>query len=267
MHQKQAHKRASWGTLGREAKEKLNNDNDIKIIIQGANSQTGIGKTTLAIELCRWIDQQEWDAKDKAFVDVNEYLNSYLDYPAGSALLLDEIGAEADSRRSTSTENVELSQGWQLLRARNIATVATLPSTSMLDKRMLELADWWVLVKSRGIAQPYKINVNDFNGKVARKPLPGDEHIKFPDLPDWDGDKNYLDEIKDDKIRDGGMRSIRLSEHKEKLEKAKENATKEFRNDVIREMYEQFDVSYKDIGQLPSIDLRKARVGEIVRGE
>lgn len=255
------------------ALDKLSNDNDIKVIIQGANSQTGVGKTTLAIQLCRFIEREirsdKWDAESRAFMDVQDYLNGYLDYPAGSALLLDEIGAEADSRRSTSTENVELSHGWQMLRARNIATVCTLPSTSMLDKRMLELADYWILVKKRGIAQPYEIRVNDFNGKVARKPLPGEEHIQFPDLPDNDPDKRYLDRIKDEKVRDGGMKSVPMPEHKQQVEQARKEAEKEVRDEIIRDMYTDLDhdVSYKEIGQLPSIDLRKARVGEIVRGE
>ena len=267
---KPLYKQANFGTLGRICRDKLSSDNDIKIIIQGANSQTGVGKTTLAIQLCRFIENAmgtSWSAEDKAFIDVQEYLNSYLDYPEGSALLLDEIGAGADSRRATSKENVNLSQGWQLLRSRNIATVATLPSTSMLDNRMLELADIWILVRRRGVAQPYKIQVNDFTGRVSRDPFAGEEHIMFPDLRDNDPDKRYLDSIKDEKVRDGGMKSIPLPEHRKEVKQAKESASKEFRDDVIRDLYDATDMSYKDIGSLPSIDLRKARVGEIVRGE
>lgn len=260
-------KRTSFGTMERDAKERLNNDNDIKIIIQGANSQTGIGKTTLAIELCRAIDSNVWSAEDKAFIDVQKYLNSYLDYPKGSALLLDEIGAGADSRRSTSTENVNLSQGWQLLRSRNIATIATLPSTSMLDKRMLELADYWVLVRARGIAQPFKVNVNDFNGKVSRDALPGEEHITFPDLPAGDGDKRYLDNIKDHKVRDGGLNSITLPEHRKKLEKAEKQSAKRMRDNIIWALHEETEMSYSEIGNLSPVDLTKQTVGQIVRGD
>lgn len=262
----QAHKRASFGTMLRDAKQRLSNDNDIKIIIQGANSQTGIGKTTLAIEICREIDDN-WDAESRAFIDIQKYLNSYLEYPKGSALLLDEIGAGADSRRSTSTENVNLSHGWQMLRARNIATVATLPSTSMLDKRMMELADYWVLVKARGIAQPYRINVNDFNGRIQRDPLPGEEHIKFPDLPDDDPDKAFLDEIKDKKVKGGGIESIKLAEHERRLEEAEEQAAKQKRDELIRCLYEHTEMSYAKIGELPAIDLTKQTVGQIVREE
>lgn len=260
-----AHKRASFGTMVEDARDRLSNDNDIKILIQGKNSQTGIGKTTLAIELCRVIDRNEWDAETKAFIDVQEYLNSYLDYRKGSALLLDEIGAGADSRRSTSTENVNLSQGWQMLRARNIATIATLPSTSMLDKRLLELADYWVLVKARGIAQPYRIKVNDFNARIARKPLPGEEHIKFPDLPERDTDKQYLDSIKDSKVRSGGMETIPIPEHKQQVEDAEEAAAKETRDELIKSLYQSTDMSYAKIGDIPAIDLTKQTVGQIVR--
>jgi len=260
-----AHRRANFGTMLRDAKNRLSNDNDIKIIIQGANSQTGIGKTTLAIEICRAIDENGWSAEDKAFIQIQKYLNSYLDYPKGSALLLDEIGTGADSRRSTSTENVELSQGWQMLRSRNIATVSTLPSTSMMDKRLLELADYWVLVKSRGIAEPYKINVNDFNAAIQRDPLPGDEHIKFPDLPADDTDKKYLDSIKDNKIRSGGMESIKKEEHRRLVEAAEEAARKEMRDELIRSVYQSTALSYAAIGDIPEIDLTKQTVGQIVR--
>ncbi len=260
-----AHKEANFGTIGRIAEKKLQSDNDIKIIIQGANSQTGVGKTTLAIELCRWIDHNEWNAEEKAFIEPQTYLNSYLEYPEGSALLLDEIGTGADSRRATSTDNVELSQGWQMLRSRNIATIATLPSTNMLDNRMLELADYWILVKKRGIAQPYEIRVNDFNGKIARKPLPGKEHISFPDLPGNDPDKRYLDNIKDNKVKTGGVKSVPYPEHKDKVEKAEDESRQEKRNEIIRDLYQHTDMSYSEIGELPSIDLTKQTVGQIVR--
>lgn len=255
--------------MGEEAKRKLNNDNDIKMIIQGANSQTGIGKTTLAIQLCRYIDSTEdgWSAEEKAFVDVKEYMNAHLDYPEGSCLLLDEIGAGADSRRAMSADNVNLSQAWQTLRARNIAVVATLPSISMLDSRMLELSDYWVLVRKRGIAKPHRVNVNDYapNRNPQKKPLPGDEHISFNDLPDDDPDKQYLDSIKDDMVRDQGMRSIPLPEHKKKMEKKEKELEKEKRDEFIRALYTQTEMSYADIAELDPVGINRATVGEIVR--
>lgn len=257
----------SFGQMGQRALQNLDNDNDVKIIIQGANSQTGIGKTTLAIQLCRFIDD-EWSARDKAFIDVREYIQAHLDYPKGSALLLDEIEAGADNRRAMSDDNVELSQAWATLRARNIATVCTLPSISMLDKRMLELADYWVLVKERGVAQPYQINVNDFAPHKApqRKPLPGEEHIQFSDLPKDDPDKTYLDEIKDEMLREEGSGYIKESVAHDMVDEARAEAETETRNAIIHDVYNAFDeASYQKIANLPSIDLSHQRVGQLIR--
>ena len=63
------------------------------------------------------------------------------------------------------------------------------------------------------------------------------------------------------------MKSIPLPEHRKAVEKAESQAATEQRDDMIRDIYSATELSYKDIGELPSVDLRKARVGEIVRGE
>lgn len=253
--------------MGRRAREKLGSDNDIKIIIQGANSQTGIGKTTLGIQLCRYIDK-DWNAKEKAFVNVREYIKAHLDYPKGSALLLDEIEAGADNRRAMSQDNVDLSQAWATLRARNIATVATLPSISMLDSRMLELSDYWILVKSRGVAQPFKINVNDFapHRSPQRKPLPGQEHIQFSDLADDDPDKEYLDRIKDEMLRGETEGYVKEQKCRDRVEEAKQDVRTTTRNDIMADVYNSFDdVSYQNIADLPAIDISQQRVSQLIR--
>lgn len=259
-----AHQQSNFGLLGRNARQKLSNDNDVKIIIVGKNSQTGIGKTTLAIQLCRYIDRNDWSAESKSFVDVRKYINAHLEMPKGSALLLDEIEAGADSRRFMSQENVDLSQAWATMRARNIATVATLPSISMLDNRMLELADYWVLVKHRGLAQPFKIKVNDFTGKVSRPPLPGDEHIQFVDLPEGDEDKAYMDEIKDEMLRAGEMEHIPKSEHERKVEKAVEAAKREKRNELVKQVYAASELSTTDLSKLDGVGVSQQQVANII---
>ena len=251
----------------KEIEDRLRNDNDAKIIIQGTNSQTGIGKTTLAIQMCRIFDQTErgWSAEEKAFLDVGDYLDAHLEFEKGSALLLDEIEAGADNRRAMSQENVDLSQGWATLRARNMVTVATLPSVSMLDKRMLELADYWVLVESRGVAKPYRVVVNDFKPSKlpSRQQFPGGMKLSFDDLPAGDEDKKYLDSIKDDMVRDLSKdedSTIDFSEHKDRLRKEK----KEFRNEVIQTIYENSDLSTTDIAQFDWCDVSQQQVSNII---
>lgn len=186
--------------------------------------------------------------------------------------MLDEIEAGADSRRAMSHDNVQLSQAWATMRAMNIATVATLPSVSMLDNRMLELCDYWVLVKSRGVAQPYEVSVNDFNGKVQRKPLSPDkkgngEHIKFGDLDSDDPDKSYLDSIKDDMLRGltKDSEKIRISECEERVQDAEKDARMEFRNEMIYELYHSdvVDVSTTDLGEMEFTEVSQSQASRI----
>jgi len=252
-----------FGRLEKVVKGALRTDNDAKIIIQGADSQTGIGKTTLAIKLARSIDP-EWSAEDKAFIDIRDYIDAHLNHPPGSVLLLDEIEAGADSRRFMSQENVDLSQAWATLRARNIAVIATLPSISMLDNRMIELADYWILVKQRGIAQPYGVKVNDFTGQVRRNPFPNDEHIQFGDLPDDDVDKQYLDKMKDEMIMSDETGYITESEHKAELEKAEDQAGKDVRNKFLKVLNRHTDMSQRDIADLDAVDVHQSTLSQIV---
>lgn len=261
-----AYRRSEFGQMGMDAKQKLRNDNDIKIIIIGRNSQTGIGKTTLAIQLCRFIDEHGWSAEEKSFVNTQRYIEAHLDKKQGSCLLFDEIEGAADNRRAMSNENVDLSQAWAKMRARNIATVTTLPTTSMLDKRLLEMADYQVIVKRRGVAQPYQIRVNDFQPSKLpqRKPLAGDEHIQFDDLASDDPDKKYLDERKDELQRSDESQWMRKKEHQKELEKQEKELRKELRNEYIKTVYENTDLSTVDLAEADWVDVSQSQVSRIL---
>lgn len=257
-----------FGRMELHAKQRLENNNDIKVIVVGSNSETGVGKSTLAIQLCRRLDP-EWEARSGSFMNVGKYINAYLDTPPGSALLLDEIEAAADSRRAMSEDNVKLSQAWAQLRSRNVATVATLPTVSMLDNRLLELADYWVLVKKRGVAQPFRIRVNDFNGKIQRLGLgpEQDEHIMFPDLPDDDPDKEFLDNLNDEAARRDSMKSISIEEHEKRKEKAVEKAKRKHRDEWVTTLVEETDMTLREIAGLEPIDVSHRRVGQIAQAD
>ena len=260
--------RYRFGTLGKIINDKLTNDNDAKVIIQAENSQTGVGKTTLAVQLCRYVDP-DWNPQNRgAYWNVDKYVNDYnrKRIPAGSAVLLDEIEMLADTRRSMSNKNLKLSQAWARLRNRNVLNVATLPSVSMLDKRLLELADFWILVRKRGIAQPYHIQVNDFTHKIRREPFEGDEHIKFKKIPHSDEDYHFIEEMKSE-LGASDFEMIPEAECDAKVEKAREEGSKEYRDQLIKAVYAQSDLTYEEIGNLEPVGLTKQTVGQIIRGE
>lgn len=261
-----------FGTLGKEIRKRIRNDYDAKIIVTSHNSQPGLGKTTFAIRAAHAWDPHGWSAEQKAFMNAHAFHNKYMDAPPGSVLLFDEVENEADARRSVSTKNVELSQMLATQRFRNIVSIYTLPAVSMLDSRIMELADYWVNVMKRGVAHPYKIYVNDFTGNVTRKWIGQQDQGGNGEMIMWDdvergeqaySDKEYLDELK--KQHSHLEREyVPQSEVEDKLEKAIEDAKRDKRDAMIHDIYEQWDVSQSDIAALESVGVSQPTVQKIL---
>lgn len=256
--------------LGSFLIHRLENDRDVKVIITSKGSTTGLGKTTLGILIAKWIEEymtdREWLAEDRGFIEIQEYIQKYKNAKQYSGLLIDELEYGADSRRSMAQDNVDLSHAWAQLRYRNIVSVATLPSVSMLDNRMMELADIWINVVERGKAIPFYIWVNDFTGDVNRKmlrhPQTGNkELITWPDIP---GDKNYkyMSRLKDKSVRTGEAAQMY---DKEQLDKKIKEAKKEIRNELIKEFYnsEHTNISQTKLGKI--VGLSQSMIDVIVK--
>lgn len=175
----------------KDMNHKIEQGKDIQIVIVGRNAERGLGKTTLAILLCKILDRHGWD-HSKGTVNFDEYKELYHDLPERSAILLDEMELMADSRRALSKENVQLSQVWSMFRYRQMITIGTIPSADQLDKRMKKLSSGRITVVERGLAFPYKYRVDDFSGIVTplryRNKYGMKEQIRFFDL---DGSEDY----------------------------------------------------------------------------
>ncbi|QCC47540.1 helix-turn-helix domain-containing protein [Halobellus limi] len=170
-----------WNAL-QELKSRRNAENrDIKGLVTARDSETGTGKTTLAETLSIDWDHSPggWDAEDQGTLHSKEYTRAYLNLDPGAMLLGDEMEQMADNRRSTSSNNVTLTQFWSTMRAWQVSTLATLPSTSMLDKRLKELADFRINVIERGVGIVYLSKVDDHSGEVFEKRL---HRIRWGDL-------------------------------------------------------------------------------------
>jgi len=167
------------------------NDADVKVVITQRNSNTGGGKTTLAVWLALCWDQHGWGGEEKGTTDPNEFLRTMPDLPPHSVMILDEA-EELDSRRSMSEQNVEFSKYWMKMRTRMVDSILTLPTTSALDKRLLELAHVRLHVTKRGEAKVYKIDTSDRHGEVNQQFI---EHYYWPDVSDSD-EFQQLDEQK-----------------------------------------------------------------------
>lgn len=266
-----------FGTLGSEVRKAIEDNYDCKIIITSHNSKPGLGKTTLAILMARAWDPHGWSAEEKAFMDAHEFHNAYMEEPKGSVLLFDEIENEADARRAVSSKNVELSQMLATQRFRNIISLYTLPAVSMLDSRMMELADYWINVMKRGVAHPYKIYVNDFTGEVTRQRIgqvergTDGETIMWRDIEEGDpahADKEYLDQLKRDHVH-LEREYVPQSEVEKQVQKEREEAKRERRDTIIRSLMngDHADIGASTLAETDGIDVSRPRVHQITNGD
>lgn len=238
--------RFQYTNLGMLVIHRLVKNRDLKVIITSSGSTTGTGKTTLAIHLCRWIRQtanslfdrdRAWSPDRDSFVDVWEYLRAYKNAHPGDALLLDEAELVADSRRAMAGENVKLSQAWAKLRVKNVATIITLPTTTMLDGRLEELADVWINVIKRGEAHPYYLRTKDFPPRnVMRFRM---KHGAYNEIIRWDDlDDSLTFDIVARKKEDTGVPGIDDGDHigKEDLNTAVRETRKEIAQSLVKRL-------------------------------
>lgn len=263
-----------FGTLGREVRSRIEDNLDCKIIITSYSSTPGLGKTTLAIKMAREWDWHDWAAEEKAYMTYEPFHEAYMSQPPGTVLLFDEVENEADARRGNSAENVGLSQLLATQRVRNIISIYTLPAVSMLDKRIMELADYWINVGvgfQKGVAYPHRLDVNDYSwvgGRVQITPkrLGADEVIEFRDLPEDDPDKGYLDGLKDEQNHIESS-FVPESEVEERVEKEREKAMREKRDEIICGLVQhpELKISTTKLADTDGIDITQQRVAQIVK--
>lgn len=186
--------------LHREAVKRMDRERDLKIIITATDSQTGVGKTTLATWLAiNWTYMfagNPWEPEEYATVNPKEYFKMIYEVPRGTVLLIDDA-EELDARRSMADLNVKFSWRWQLMRYKQLITVITLPSPASIDSRIEALADVWINVLSRGHAMAHAIGVHDYGARnVTTKKV---HRVEWPNI-DQREEMEELREYKDDKV-------------------------------------------------------------------
>lgn len=242
---------------------------DANIIITAA-SETGVGKTTLAVCIATMLDQHGWTADKAAVADAEEYDRLYDSVGPGSCLILDEAEKAADARRGMSTDSVELTQTFATKRYRQIFSILTAPSKSWVDTRLgSDAADFWVqalqtdMGRIKGEARVYRLKTNEHAEQNFTEKL---EYFHWPNLDD-DEEFQKLDQRKRDllehKDTDDGQKYLKQHEVQKKVKTAKQTARQAQRDSIIKELNENADaLSQKDIAEL--IGLSKSRVGQIV---
>lgn len=226
----------------------------IAVLIVARDGQTGVGKTTLAVQLCEIFDE-DWSAA-KATNRAWEYRELLRTEDKGSVLLADEFATMWDARRSMSTANVEASQDWQMLRKLQVSTVGTTPSMSAVDNRFLTYMDIQIVVTRRGHGRVYRLKEDDQDGSMYR------QHICNVEWGAIDDSEAYqkIEEMKLEKLE------ARLAgddeQGQEESEEIEAETRREVRNDIIRDLNES-GMTQSEIAEY--FDITQPTVSSIIR--
>ncbi len=255
-------------TLQEAIKIRKKEKRDLKIIITARNSQTGTGKTTLAVHIARKLIDKNWKAERCCF-NIHRYIKLYDSSPEGSCIVWDEAEHGADNRRSNSKSNLGFSHAWAMLRYRQIFTIATLPSPGMLDKRMLELADYHIVVLKRGVAAVKEITIDDLSGKIYQRTV---QTIRWGSLDDYEEYQKMCDmkheftskyfgkkaKSPDDIIKELEQKlkqqerdnKAAIEEKEKELRRAVDEATKETEMKFLKYLHEECNLSMREMASV-----------------
>jgi len=241
---------------------------DMNIIVTAA-SETGVGKTTLAVALAMMIDQHGWTAEKASVADPADYDRRYDECPPGSCLILDEAEKAMDARRGMSSESVGLSQTFATKRYRQVFSILTAPSKSWIDSRLgSDAADYWIqalqtdLGRIKGEAKVYRLKSNEHYEVDYSKRT---EYLHWPNL-DGNDEFERLDKRKTDLLEsDEEQQYVDAGEVKERKERAAETATKRQRRRIIKRLNDRPELTQENIGDV--FEISASRVSQIVNDD
>ena len=235
-----------------EYERRVSQNCDFTVIISDWDNERGSGKTTLSIKLAQAMDRSETGlTPSKATLTPEEMINAYSAEPHQSSLILDEAEAGMNSRDAMTTTNKVLSKMVSMARVKQKYVIFNMPASSHIDKNILDLADFWIIVQRRGLARVYELNKNPFEGRTYPTPT---QTMTWDALDEDNPVYQSLTSEKLDKIGSGAAgesRFISKEDHHERVEQARAAAADAKRDEIIANLlrHPRVDLSQSVIGQ------------------
>jgi len=224
---------------------------DLIILVDDYRGGRGTGKTIASMQLAEGMDQTpEGLTFEKCSLEPEEIRNAYAKMPKRSGLLLDEGEVGASNRDAMSNTNKALREIMSMGRVEQKYVVVNTPAIEFIDKDIQKLADVWISMVRKGQGLVHWLQREPYSGQLLR---PKQQLMEFEDIP---GDHrlrrvyNRLTRAKQRKISgDDGGGFIERSEHKEKLQKARKEARREMRNELIRDVMSHPEIQECGVSQ------------------
>lgn len=263
---------------------RVRNGQDLVWIIDDYHSRRGTGKTVASLQLANGMDQNGGMTKANATLEPGELRNMYEGLPNRSGIVLDEGEINASNREAMTILNRSLREIVSIGRVEEKYVIINTPDKGFIDKDLRKMADVWMTMLGKGIGlvhflkrNPYSRGgdgtiLNEKNGLVTFKDIEKGTQLREV--------YNHLTRKKKEYIGgDSGKSMIPHKEHKEKLNKAKDQARKEMRNEIVQDIYRRLGdlddddytrmkrgggVSQAMIGE--AIGLSQQQIGNIING-
>jgi hypothetical protein len=240
---------------------------DANIVIT-ASSETGVGKSTLAVTLALLIDQHGWTPDKAAIGSAKQYDRLYDESPPGSVVILDEAEEAADARRGMTSESVSLSQSFASKRYKQVFSILTAPTKTWIDKRLgSDSADFWIqaeetdLGRIKGEGPVYRLKTNEHYEQDYTNRT---ETVSWPNISDHEAFAE-MDRRKTERYDNSGGNEAEYydaDEVQQMQRQSREEAQKAYRREIVRRLNKFDDLTQGDIGEV--FDISSSRVSQIV---
>jgi hypothetical protein len=264
---------------------RIRNGQDLVIIVDDYHSRRGTGKTIASLQMAEGMDQNGGLTKANVTIEPQELRNKYSELPKRSALVLDEGEIGASNREAMTVVNRALREIVSIGRVEEKYVIINTPDKGFIDKDIRKMADVWMTMLAKGIGLIHYLKRNPYarggDGQLLNE---NNGLVQFRDVERGTRLRevyNYLTKEKKKHIDgEGGKELIPRPKHEEELQKARENARQEERNEIITDVYNRLTgldeddftrmkrangVSQSMLGE--AVGLTQQQIGNIVRGD
>lgn len=248
-------------------KKRVRNNQDLFVVVSDWHNRRGTGKTVASLRLAHALDRtDEGVTTDKATLSVPELTDAYTEQPKGSALVLDEAEAGVSKYEAGTSTNKAIRELVSMGRIEEKYVIMNLPNSGEMDRDLKALSDVWIIVTAKGSAVA---NILGYNPWGEHPIVAADHPYAWDAIPKDHQLHDVYQQLSKEKRRrlrgeSGGSSVVKESEVRDRVEKAEKEATAEVRNQFIQDLYDNVDLTQKEIAELPAVSLSRSRVADII---
>lgn len=238
---------------------RIRSGRDMIILVDSYHAGRGDGKTVSALQLAEGLDQNGGITKEKATLHPEQLKTAYAEQPQRSALVLDEGEVGVSNRDAMTHVNKAMRGIVGMGRVEEKYVVVTTPAVGFLDKDIRQMADVWATMVAKGRMLVHWIKRHPY-AKEGKGRLLNEKQqlIEFKDIERGTRLREVYNELtrqKRKKIRgEEDENYITVAEHREQLEQAVEEAERERRNEIVRELYHNIQADDKTLRRIKQAD-------------